>query len=73
MYLPHTDIIHSHGFDYHHFVVTLGFVVVIVTSMICLFSFPDSDNEDEDEKVDVAGDSDSEELLDGMAPTKVRK
>ena len=41
--------------------------------MICLFSFPDSDDEDEDAEVDVAGDGDSEELLDGMAPTSKRK
>ena len=72
VYLHHNDI-HSHGFDYHHFVVTLGFVVVIVTSMICLFSFPDSDDEDEDAEADVAGDGDCEEFIDGMAPTSKRK
>ena len=48
--------IHGHGFDYRHFVVTLGFVVVIITSMICLFSFPDSDDKDEDAQVAVVGD-----------------
>ena len=69
---PHNDI-HSHGFDYRHFVVTFNFVVVIVTSMICLFSFPDSDDEDENAEVDVAGYGDSEEMLDEMAPTSKRK
>ena len=38
-----------------------------------MFSFPDSDDEDEDAEVDVAGGGDSEELLDGMAPTSKRK
>ena len=53
--------------------VTLGFVVVIITSMICLFSFPDSDDENENAEVDIAGYGDSEDMLEEMAPTPKHK